>query len=160
MASQLVEAVYQRTEGNPFFVEEVTRFLREREAIVHTDTGWNVRQSIQLETPDSVKAVIGERLERLGEDAAESLRMASIIGRDFSLPLLRELVDQGEDRFIQIMDKSTRAGLVLFKRVPGEEVYSFTHDLMQEALYPVSPLRVPEDITGTVTAAGPSRVTL
>lgn len=135
MASQLVEAVYQRTEGNPFFVEEVTRFLREREAIVHTNTGWNVRQSIPLETPDSVKAVIGERLERLGEDAAESLRMASIIGRDFSLPLLRELLDQGEDRLIQIMDKSTRAGLILFKHVPGDEVYSFAHDLMQEALY-------------------------
>jgi DNA-binding winged helix-turn-helix (wHTH) protein/tetratricopeptide (TPR) repeat protein len=133
--SQLIDVVFHKTEGNPFFVEEMVRYLQERKAIVQTETGWRLTEAASIETPESVKALIQEHLERLDQNAQELLQTASVIGRDFPLGLLRELVDQGEDRLIQGMDQSAKAGLVLRKRVPGEEVYSFTHDLMQEALY-------------------------
>ncbi len=133
--SQLVEVVYHKTEGNPFFVEELLRLLQERKAIVHTEAGWQLKEPGSLETPESVKAVINEHLERLGKDAEELLRMASVIGREFPLGLLRELVDQSEETLIEVMDRCERAGLIDSKQVPGEEMYSFTHDLMQEALY-------------------------
>ncbi|MEE9568483.1 MAG: BREX system ATP-binding domain-containing protein, partial [Candidatus Binatia bacterium] len=135
VAPKLLETIYQRTEGNPFFVEEVVRFLREREAIVRTEAGWDVRESSSLETPDSVKVVITERLEQLGQDAEEALCMASVIGREFPLHLLEELVNQGGEELLGVIDRCERAGLIVSKPVPGEEVFSFTHDLMHEALY-------------------------
>jgi hypothetical protein len=88
VAPHLVEMIYRRTEGNPFFVEEVMRFLEEREAIVQTDAGWEVKESASVGAPDTVKAVINERIEQLGEDAKGTLQMASIVGREFPLRLL------------------------------------------------------------------------
>jgi tetratricopeptide (TPR) repeat protein len=132
---QLVDVIYHRTEGNPFFVEEVLRLLRERKAIIHTEAGWNLRDPALFETPESVKAVVNERIESLGKDAVELLRMASVIGREFPLHLLREFMGQEEEGLIQVMDRCEAAGLIRPQRAPGEEVYSFTHDLMQEALY-------------------------
>jgi predicted ATPase len=135
IAPELVELVYHKTEGIPFFVEEVLRLLQQRKAIVQTVRGWEMREGAPFETPDSVKAVINERLERLGKKARDLLRMVSVIGREFSYRLLRELVDQEERVLIEVIDRCEEAGLVLSRRVPGEVVYVFTHDLMQEALY-------------------------
>ena len=132
---QLVDMVYHKTEGNPFFVEEVLRLLQERKAIIHTEAGWSMRDPVLLETPESVKAVVNERIESLGKDAVELLRMASVIGCEFPLRLLREFMGQVEEGLIQVLDRCEAAGLIRPQRAPGEEVYSFTHDLMQEALY-------------------------
>jgi predicted ATPase len=135
IAPQLVEVVFRKTEGNPFFVEEVLHLLQDRQAIVRTATGWEVREASSLETPESVKAVIHERLARLGKAAEELLRMAAVIGREFSLRLLKELVDQEEESLIEVLDRCEAARLVRPQPVHAEEMYSFTHNLIQEALY-------------------------
>ncbi len=135
IAPQLVELVYHKTEGNPFFVEEVFCLLQQRKAIVQTVRGWEMREGTALETPESVMAVVNERLERLGKKASDLIRIASVIGREFSLRLLRELVGQEDEALIEAMDRCEEAGLFLSGQMPGEEVYVFTHDLTQEALY-------------------------
>jgi len=132
---QLLAAIYKRTEGNPFFVEEVVRFLRERDEIVQTEVGWDMRESGSLVTPESVKMVITERMEQLGQDAEEALRIASMIGREFSLRLLGELMGREEDAIVKVLDRCEAAGVVVSRQVLGEETYNFTHDLLQEALY-------------------------
>lgn len=135
IAPQFAELVYHKTGGNPFFVEEVLRLLQQRKAIVETVRGWEMREGTPLETPESVMAVVNERLERLGKKASEVIRIASVIGREYSLRLLWELVGQEDEALIEVMDRCEEAGLVLSGQVPGDEVYVFTHDLMQEALY-------------------------
>ena len=135
IAPQFAELVYHKTGGNPFFVEEVLRLLQQRKAIVETVRGWEMREGTPLETPESVMAVVNERLERLGKKASDLIRIASVIGREFSLRLLWELVGQEDEALIEVMDRCEEAGLVLSGQVPGDEVYVFTHDLTQEALY-------------------------
>jgi predicted ATPase len=85
--------------------------------------------------PESVKAVISERVERLGKNAVELLRMASVIGREFPLRVLEEFAGQKEEDLIGVMDGCEGAGLIASTRGLGEEKYAFTHDLLQEALY-------------------------
>lgn len=135
MAPELVDVIFKRTRGNPFFVEEMMHFLWERGSIVATDKGWNVAEAASLKTPDSVKAVINERLVELGTEAEELLRVASVIGREFPLQVLRELVDQEEEEMIELIDRCEDSGLIVTTQSPGEEVYAFVHDLLQEALY-------------------------
>jgi DNA-binding winged helix-turn-helix (wHTH) protein/tetratricopeptide (TPR) repeat protein len=135
IAAQLTGLVYRKTEGNPFFVEEVLHLLQQRRVLFVSDGGWQLTEPYALETPESVKAVINERLERLGKDAEYSLRMASVIGREFPLRLLRELIDETGEELIEILDRCEGAGLILSQQARGEEIYSFTHDVMQEALY-------------------------
>jgi tetratricopeptide (TPR) repeat protein len=135
VAAQLAGLVYRKTEGNPFFVEEVLHLLQQRRVLFVSDAGWRVAEAEALETPESVKAVINERLERLGKGAEESLRMAAMIGREFPLRLLRELMAEAEEALIEGLDRCEGAGLILSQPFRGEEIYSFTHDMMQEALY-------------------------
>jgi DNA-binding winged helix-turn-helix (wHTH) protein/predicted ATPase len=131
----LVDVVYQRTRGNPFFVEEVLRLLQERKVIVDTEAGVDLKESVSLAMPESVKTVINERVERLGKDAVELLRMASVIGREFPLRVLEEFTGKQEEELIGVMDHCERYGLIHSSSGLGEEKYAFTHDLLQEALY-------------------------
>ncbi|MEX0804630.1 MAG: AAA family ATPase [Candidatus Binatia bacterium] len=135
IAPHLVEILYLRTGGNPFFVEEVLRLLQERKVIGPTEGGLDLTGSALLEMPESVKAVINERVERLGKNTVELLRMASVIGREFPLRLLEEFAGQKEEHLIEVMDRCEGVALVHSRRGLGEEKYAFTHDLLQEGLY-------------------------
>jgi predicted ATPase/DNA-binding winged helix-turn-helix (wHTH) protein len=135
IAPNLVDVLYQRTRGNPFFVEEVLRLLQERKVIVDTKAGVDLRESASLEMPESVKTVITERVERLGKNAVELLRMASVIGREFPLRVLEEFAGEQEEELIGVMDRCEGYGLVHSISGLAEEKYAFTHDLLQEALY-------------------------
>jgi DNA-binding winged helix-turn-helix (wHTH) protein len=133
--SQLVEIIYTKSEGNPFFVEEILRLLQEQNALVPGENGLTLREANELRLPESVKVVIKEHLQGLGENVYDTLQMASVIGRQFSLSLLQNLSGQDEEALVNMMDRCLHAGLIVEDRTPGEEVYGFTHDLMQEALY-------------------------
>ncbi|HKY09621.1 MAG TPA: hypothetical protein VJQ55_15335, partial [Candidatus Binatia bacterium] len=73
--------------------------------------------------------------ERLGKDAEELLRVASVIGREFPLSLIKELMGYEDDRLIENLDRCEGAALISSQQAGGEEIYSFRHDMMQEALY-------------------------
>ncbi|MFL5830320.1 MAG: ATP-binding protein [Solirubrobacteraceae bacterium] len=124
-------ALYEETEGNPFFVEEIVRHLAE--AGVQTDqAGAAVLQHFGL--PEGVKDVIARRLTRLGGDALEWLRVAAVIGRDFDATLLENVVSLDEDEFLNALDEAIAAGLVVESPArPGR--YSFSHALIRETLY-------------------------
>ena len=62
--------------------------------------------------PESVKTVINERVENLGKNAVELLRMASVIGREFPLRVLEEFAGELEEQLIGAMDRCERYGLI------------------------------------------------
>jgi DNA-binding winged helix-turn-helix (wHTH) protein/tetratricopeptide (TPR) repeat protein len=131
----LVDMIYTKTGGNPFFVEEFLRLLLDSKAIVFADTGWELIDQSFLKTPESVKTVITERLGRLGTHAHELLKIASVIGRDFSLTLLNKLVGYQEETIVDLLDSCESSHLITSQLKAGEETYTFSHDLMQESLY-------------------------
>ena len=82
--------ITRETAGNPFFAGEVLRHLTESGAIVQGAGGrWRLTGDLaDLGLPQSVREVIGRRVERLGPDARTALSAAAVIGRDFDLDLL------------------------------------------------------------------------
>src|SRR6185295_2023567 len=65
----LARAVYEETEGNPFFVREVLRHLAETGAVERQEGGWTTRLPIdRLRIPEGVRDVVGRRLSRLSSD--------------------------------------------------------------------------------------------
>jgi class 3 adenylate cyclase/tetratricopeptide (TPR) repeat protein len=138
----LAHEVYRETDGNPFFVAEMLRNLSESGTIYQDDTGrWTADDTEgQLALPHSVRAVIGSRLARLGEDATKVLSTASVIGRDFDLDLLAATTGVDEDELIDLLEQAQHAALVA--EVPGTPGrFSFSHALVQHTLY--------EDLGGT-----------
>ena len=132
---ELVDVVYQRTEGNPFFVEELVRYLVESGALTLEDEGWDLRETPSLQLPDSVKLVVEERLERLAEETRRAIAMASVIGQEFALSLLQEITGVEEDDLVEVVDQAVEARVLLPRPGVGQEVYAFADNQVREVLY-------------------------
>jgi class 3 adenylate cyclase/tetratricopeptide (TPR) repeat protein len=138
----LAVEVTRETAGNPFFAGEVLRHLTESGAIAKQEDGrWRLTGELaDLGLPQSVREVIGRRVDRLGPDARTALSAASVIGRDFDLDLLLAVVDLPEARLLDLLDECLAASLLHENSDRGGR-FTFTHALVEHALY--------EDLSGT-----------
>ncbi|MBU6365513.1 MAG: protein kinase [Gemmatimonadetes bacterium] len=133
--SAVVDAFYQRTEGNPFFVEELFRHLAQEGHLLGKDGRWRADVSLaEVDVPEGVKLVVGRRLERVGEACRHVLTAAAVIGPRFSVPLLEAVVGQGEDAVLDALEMAERAGLVLVHPGSREPHYAFAHELVRQTL--------------------------
>jgi len=85
--------ILRKSEGNPFFVEEVIRMLIDRRAIVQNNGDWVAGDNIaQIEIPDNLQGLLMARIDRLPEDVKHTLRVASVIGRQFPVKVLEQVM--------------------------------------------------------------------
>lgn len=134
--SALAREITRETAGNPFFAVELLRHLTESGAIVRQEDGrWRlVGDPAELGLPQSVREVIGRRVERLGSDARTALSAAAVIGRDFDLDLLLALLEFPETRVLDLLDEAVAASL-LTEDSERAERFTFTHALVEHTLY-------------------------
>jgi DNA-binding SARP family transcriptional activator len=131
----LVEAVQDETGGNPFFIEEVLRHLLESGALTLDDRGWRLARPVrELGVPESVREVIGRRLDRLGTDAVDVLETAAVIGPDFELALLEPACALSREAVLDALESGCDANLIRPLSRPAA-AWSFTHALIREALH-------------------------
>lgn len=87
------DAILRKSEGNPFFVEEVIRMLIDTGGIVPKDNHWEAGKSIEtLEIPDNLQSLLLARIDRLPEESKRTLRIAAVIGRQFSVNVLEQVM--------------------------------------------------------------------
>jgi class 3 adenylate cyclase len=92
---RLAEEILQKSEGNPFYVEEVIRMLVERNVIARQADGWVIQKELDLDLiPDSLQALLLARIDRLPEDVRLVLRVASVIGRRFPVRVLEQVLEK------------------------------------------------------------------
>jgi len=131
---ELARRLHERTGGNPFFLEEMCHALREAgvvaahgaEAVLSGSPG-------TLQLPDSVQAVIRSRLDRLNPEGREVLRVASVIGREFTRRILSDAM--GAADVMLALEQLKNAGIIQQIRVVPDPVYRFKHVLTQEVTY-------------------------
>jgi tetratricopeptide (TPR) repeat protein len=119
LPEHLLSLVLSKAEGNPFFLEELTRSLLE-----HPD----------LAVPDTIQGVLMARIDRLPEDHKRLLQTASVLGREFSLHLLTAVWEQGED-LMPLLSDLRRWEFLYEEPADDEPRYFFKHALTQEAVY-------------------------
>ncbi len=132
----LAHAVRRETEGNPFFTTEMLRHLGEAGLVFQDATGrWVANEDLyERGLPQSVREVVGQRVDRLGEEARRVLSLAAVIGRDFDVGLLARVAAIDEDGLLDLIDEATEAGLVV--EVEGViDRFGFAHALTQHTLY-------------------------
>ncbi|HEX2922858.1 MAG TPA: BREX system ATP-binding domain-containing protein, partial [Chloroflexota bacterium] len=112
LSSALTDAVYQLTEGNPFFVREVVLALMEAGKVERPEGIWQLRPGETLFVPASVREVIGLRLESLDREANRVAALASVVGRDFGYDLLRVAAGQDDAALLDLVDELLRARLI------------------------------------------------
>jgi class 3 adenylate cyclase/tetratricopeptide (TPR) repeat protein len=140
--ASLVQAIYAETEGNPFFVQEVFKYLADAGRLF--DAGGHFRADLaiaQLDVPEGIRLVVGRRLARLGDVGRNVLSAASVIGRDFSYRLLEAIAEVDPDTLLDVVDAAERAYLITSIEEGGEVRFRFAHELIRQTL--VSGLSLP-----------------
>lgn len=135
VSDEFLNLLYLETEGNPFFVEEVMKSLVEEGAIYREAGGWERKKIEEIDVPQSIKEVIGRRLERVSEPCQRALSLAAVIGRRFHFEVLQAVGELREEELLDALEEAMRAQLVREEREVGEVVYDFVHALIREVLY-------------------------
>jgi class 3 adenylate cyclase/tetratricopeptide (TPR) repeat protein len=129
--------VLRKTEGNPFFIEEIVRVLIAEGALtqdLHTKA-WRLTKPVDaLSLPDTVQGVIVARIDRLEEEVKDVLKLASVIGRSFFLRVLKA-ISTTTDVLETSLGKLEQAELIRLRQQLPELEYIFKHALVQEAAY-------------------------
>ncbi|MBS1811690.1 MAG: protein kinase [Acidobacteria bacterium] len=86
--------ILKKAEGNPFFVEEVIRMLIDHGVLEQQNGKWVAKGEIEAsEIPDNLQSLLLARIDRLPEDAKRTLRVASVIGRQFAVKVLEKVLE-------------------------------------------------------------------
>jgi tetratricopeptide (TPR) repeat protein len=127
--------LHERTGGNPFFLEEICLALLEEGAMrIESGEALLTDRLRPLDLPDSVEAVIRARLDRLDRNARDVLRLASVVGPEFTRSVLERTIADGE-RLPEALEMLKAAGLVQQTQVVPDAMYRFKHILTQEVAY-------------------------
>ncbi len=135
---ELERLLQEKAQGNPFFIEELVRALleagclrRERDAV--TPAGdWSA-----LQLPDNIEGLVQARLDRLPEEDRLTIKVASVIGRAFERPLLREVhpTRLPEPALARQLEGLSRAEFVFLEEADPHWRYAFQHAILHEVTY-------------------------
>jgi predicted ATPase len=129
----VVDGIYAETDGNPFFVEELFRYLQDENRLYDEAGSFRTDLKIaELEVPQSVRLVIGRRLERLAKPTQKILGSAAVIGRHFSFKVLQAAV--GSDGPLDYIDEAERAGLIFSSATTPDASFEFSHELIRQVV--------------------------
>ena len=132
----LKELLINRTEGNPFFLEECVRSLVETGALEGEKGAYRLVRSTQtISVPGTVQAVLAERIDRLSVEEKQLLQTAAVIGVEVPLSLLRAVSNLPEERLYRYLSNLQSAEFLYETSIFPELEYSFKHALTNEVVY-------------------------
>lgn len=126
----LARAVWEKTAGNPFFVEETAKLLLAEDRFDDA----SVVATEQVHVAGGVHDLAIRRTQSLSPKAAELLRAAAVIGRTFSLSLLERVTDMDAGMVLTAVSEAVAAGVVAESWADAGQ-YTFGHALIHEAIY-------------------------
>ena len=127
-APELVAALHEETDGNPLFVGEIVRLLAVEGIPLES------RAEPRLAIPQSIRDVIARRLGHLSEECKRLLMLASVLGREFSVPALAYMGGVSDDELLDALDEAI-AARVVSDAPGGPDRLRFAHVLIRDTLY-------------------------
>jgi DNA-binding CsgD family transcriptional regulator/tetratricopeptide (TPR) repeat protein len=130
--TDFLEALYELTEGNPFFIEEVLASLLAAGEIFYTGHRWDRKPLAELRIPRSVQDTVARRLESLSLGTRQVATLAAVAGQRFDFTLLQHLTEQDENVLLGQIKELIATQLVV---ETSAEHFSFRHALTRQAIY-------------------------
>ncbi len=133
---QLKQLVLEKTDGTPFFMEEVVQTLAEEQVLVGERGNYRLEKApIELHISPTVQGVLAARIDRLSPVEKELLHQLAVIGREFPLSLLRQVITQPEEELYRLLASLQNKEFLYEQPAFPEVEYIFKHALTQEVAY-------------------------
>ena len=131
----LKRLIIEKTQGNPFFIEEIVRALVEQGVLVRNGATKLTKPLTEIHVPPTVHGILASRIDALPASQKELLQTLAVIGKDFPLSLVRQIIASPDD-WLEPMLKSLQAGEFIYEQPAlSEAEYTFKHALTQEVAY-------------------------
>lgn len=161
---QTLQSLHARSEGVPFFIEELARAYREADALQLMDGTWTMTRLSGAAVPSSVQSLIERRLAQLSDEPRALLADAGVLGRRFRLsdlaPVLAKIRNEDQRQewdLAEDLDMAVQLGLIVEEPEGADYDYSFSHDQIRAALLADLPRRRQQAIHGAIAEVLGSR---
>lgn len=132
ISAPLLQLLQQRAEGNPFFAEQIIRYLQDEHLIKFEEGQWHIAWEKAPESlPADVRTVLIARLDRLKQEVREVVQTASVLGREFEVRLLAHMLTERRD----LRGDIAQAVHADIWALQSEDHYLFRHALMRDTAY-------------------------
>src|SRR5262249_13788312 len=132
----LKRLLVERTEGNPFLVEESVRTLVETGALAGERGGYRLTRAAKtFEIPATAQAMLAARIDRLALEDKRLLQASSVIGKDVPLLLLEAIADMPDEELRRSVSRLQRAEFLYEAKLFPDVEYTFKHSLTHEVTY-------------------------
>ena len=138
---ELNELLYRTTSGNPFYAEQILEYFSESNLLDKTNGKWNIKdQSIKMTS--SINSILMARIDRLSNLVKETVKAAAVIGREFEVPVLTEVMKVNQifvetngnaNKLLKEQIQTAAQGQIW--REMNELTYIFKHSLLRETVY-------------------------
>jgi class 3 adenylate cyclase/predicted ATPase/tetratricopeptide (TPR) repeat protein len=133
--TSLKRLILAKTEGNPFFIEEMVQELFEDLVLTRDGTIRLAKPLSELKLPATVQAVLASRIDRLPPVQKELLQTLSVIGREFSQSVIARVVPRQADDLAEMLAHLQLAEFIYEQPAVSDIEYTFKHALTQEVAY-------------------------
>ena len=135
LPTDVMNQIIAKTDGNPLFVEELTKAVLEGDILVKSADGYRLNGPLPpLAIPTTLQDSLMARLDHLAPVKGIG-QIGAAIGREFSYPLMREVVGRDEQSLKNALAKLEEAELLFRRGEPPEAIYNFKHVLVRDAAY-------------------------
>jgi class 3 adenylate cyclase/tetratricopeptide (TPR) repeat protein len=132
----LKQRLIERTQGNPFFLEESVRTLVETQVLVGDQGAYRVAKTLlSVQVPSTVQAVLAARIDRLPPEEKQLLQTAAVIGHEVPLALIQAVAEMPETQLRLGLTHLQAAEFLYETRLFPEHEYTFKHALTQQVAY-------------------------
>ncbi len=127
--------IVERTQGNPFFIEEMVQVLFDQGVLVRDGTVSLARPLTSIEIPSTVKGILAARIDKLAPADKDLLQSLAVIGKEFPVGLVRRVVGMRDDELAPMLSNLQAAEFIYEQPAFPENEYTFKHALTQEVAY-------------------------
>jgi len=132
----LKRLIIEKTEGNPFFMEETVQVLIDEGVLVRDRSAMRLTKPLsELKIPPTVQGILAARIDRLPADAKQLLQTLAVIGREYSLSLIRAVAPKSDDELSRLLNDLQLGEFIYEQPAVGDTEYVFKHALTQEVAY-------------------------
>ncbi len=131
----LKRLIIERTEGNPFFMEEMVQALFEQGVLLRDGAVTLAKPLTDVRVPPTVQAILASRIDRLTGAEKELLQTLAILGREFPLGLIKRVTGRPEDELDPMLSELRLAEFIYEQPAFPDIEYTFKHALTQEVAY-------------------------
>ena len=132
----LEEFILEKTEGVPFFIEELTKSLKDLKIIEREDNKYRITKEIrEVSIPATVQDVIMARVDSLPEGMKGLLQTVSVVGRESGYDLIKRVTELAEQELLLRLSVLKDSELLYERGIYPQSTYIFKHALTQEVAY-------------------------